>query len=105
MGLHHEDSGAPDVNAIKQRIQFIAGWLKKTHTVSDLCALYGISHKSGYKWIDRYFRQGPDWVLDRSHSARVVANKTPRVRLGSCTSSVSRASRSKTVATSACTRP
>ena len=32
----------------------------------------------GYKWIDRYLqREGPDWVLDRSHTARVIANKTP----------------------------
>ena len=66
-----------DVNAMDQRIQFITDWLRKTHTVSDLCALYGISRKSGYKWIDRYLREGPDWVLDRSHAARVIANKTP----------------------------
>ena len=37
-----------DVNAMDQRIQFITDWLRKTHTVSDLCALYGISRKSGY---------------------------------------------------------
>ena len=66
-----------DVNAMELRIQFITDWLKKTHTVIDLCALYGISRKSGYKWIDRYLKEGPDWVLDRSHAARVIANKTP----------------------------
>ena len=56
---------------------FITDWLRKTHTVIDLCARYGISRKSGYKWIDRYLKEGPDWVLDRSHAARVIANKTP----------------------------
>ena len=66
-----------DVNAMELRIQFITDWLRKTHTVIDLCALYGISRKSGHKWIDRYLKEGPDWVLDRSHAARVVANKTP----------------------------
>ena len=66
-----------DVNAMELRIQFITDWLKKTHTVIDLCALYGISRKSGYKWIGRYLKEGPDWVLDRSHAARVVGNKTP----------------------------
>jgi putative transposase len=66
-----------DTNAMEQRVQFITDWLRKRHTVSDLCALYGISRKSGYKWIDRYQHEGPDWVLDRSHAARVVANKTP----------------------------
>ena len=66
-----------DTNIMELRIQFITDWLKRTHTVSDLCALYGISRKSGYKWIERYQHEGPDWVLDRSHVARVVANKTP----------------------------
>ena len=68
-----------DVNAMELRIQFIADWQKKTHTVIDLCALYGISRKSGHKWIDRYLKEGPDWVLERSHAARVNANKTPLV--------------------------
>lgn len=66
-----------DANIMELRIQFITDWLKRTHTVSDLCALYGISRKSGYKWIERYQHEGPDWVLDRSHAARVIANKTP----------------------------
>ena len=66
-----------DVNVMELRIQFIADWMKKKHTVIDLCALYGISRKSGHKWIDRYLKEGPDWVLERSHAARVIANKTP----------------------------
>jgi transposase-like protein len=66
-----------DTNIMELRIQFITDWLKRTHTVSDLCALYGISRKSGHKWIDRYQHEGPDWVLDRSHAAKVIANKTP----------------------------
>jgi putative transposase len=66
-----------ETNAMEQRIQFIQDWLKRTHGVSDLCALYGISRKSGYKWIDRYMHDGPDWAMDRSHEAAVVHNKTP----------------------------
>jgi putative transposase len=66
-----------DTNAMQERIQFISDWLKRIDTFSDLCARYDISRKSGYKWIDRYQKEGPDWVLDRSHAARVIANKTP----------------------------
>ena len=47
-----------DANIMELRIQFITDWLRKTHTVSDLCALYGISRKSGHKWIDRYQHEG-----------------------------------------------
>ena len=66
-----------ETHAMEQRIQFIRDWLKKTHGVSDLCALYGVSRKSAYKWIQRYMTQGPDWAMDRSHEAAVVHNKTP----------------------------
>lgn len=66
-----------ETNAMEQRIQFIRDWLKKTHSVSDLCALYGISRKSAYKWIARYMNDGADWAMDRSHEAAVVHNKTP----------------------------
>lgn len=66
-----------ETNAMEQRIEFIRDWLKKTHSVSDLCALYGISRKSAYKWIERYMNDGPDWAMDRSHEAAVVHNKTP----------------------------
>jgi transposase InsO family protein len=66
-----------ETNVMEQRIQFIRDWLKRTHTVSDLSALYGISRKSAHKWIDRYQKEGPDWVLDRSHEARLIHNKTP----------------------------
>ena len=66
-----------ETNAMEQRIQFIRDWLKMTHSVSDLCALYAVSRKSAYKWIERYMTQGPDWAMDRSHEAAVVHNKTP----------------------------
>ena len=65
-----------ETNVMEQRIQFIQDWLKRTHGVSDLCALYGISRKSGYKWIERYMHDGPDWAMDRSHEAATVHNKT-----------------------------
>jgi putative transposase len=66
-----------ETNAMEQRIQFIRDWLGRTHSVSDLSALYGISRKSAYKWIDRYLKDGPDWAMERSHEARVVHNRTP----------------------------
>ena len=40
-----------DASIMELRIQFITDWLKRTHTVSDLCTRYGIRRKSGHKWI------------------------------------------------------
>ena len=42
-----------------QRTQLIADHLRHTLSITELCALYDISRKKGYKWIDRYLRHGP----------------------------------------------
>jgi putative transposase len=42
-----------------QRTQFIADHLRDVMSITELCGLYGVSRKTGYKWIDRYVRHGP----------------------------------------------
>jgi transposase-like protein len=41
-------------------------YLRDSLTISELCALYGVSRKTGYKWIDRYLQQGPVGLEERS---------------------------------------
>lgn len=53
-----------------QRTQFIADFLRETLSVTELCDLYGVSRKTGYKWIDRYLRHGPAGLEE--HSRRPV---------------------------------
>ncbi len=65
-----------EATAMDQRVQFIRDWRRGRHTVSELCSMYGVSRKTGYKWIERYVEQGPDGLLDRSHAAAAVHNKT-----------------------------
>lgn len=66
-----------ETTAMDQKVQFIRDWNRERHTVSELCAVYGISRKTGYKWIKRYIEQGPDGLLERSSEARWIHNKTP----------------------------
>src|SRR5262245_28085630 len=40
--------------------------------------MYGVSRKTGYKWINRYLREGPDAMLERSHADYVVHNRTAK---------------------------
>ena len=61
-----------ETTAMEQRIQFIRDWRAGVHSVSDLCALYGVSRKTGYKWAQRYVEEGPDGLIERSHAAREV---------------------------------
>ena len=37
-----------------QRTQFIADYQRAVASVAELCARFGVSRKTGYKWIDRY---------------------------------------------------
>jgi len=59
-----------------QRTQFIADYLRGTLSVTELCALYGISRKTGYKFIERYLRQGPAGLEERSRRPHESPNRT-----------------------------
>lgn len=60
-----------------QRTQFIADYLRQTLDVTELCQLYGISRKTGYKWIERYLQTGPQGLEDRSRRPWASPNQTP----------------------------
>jgi transposase len=59
-----------------QRTQFIADFLRDALSITELCALYGVSRKTGYKWIDRYLRHGPAGLKERSRRPRHAPNQT-----------------------------
>ena len=48
-----------ETSPMDQRTQFIADHLRDLLSITELCALYGISRKTAYKWIYRYVRHGP----------------------------------------------
>ena len=59
-----------------QRTQFIADHLRRPLTITEQCALYGVSRKTGDKWIDRYLRHGPAGLEERSRRPRRAPNQT-----------------------------
>ena len=59
-----------------QRTQFIADYLRQVLSVTELCDLYGVSRKTAYKWIDRYLRQGPAGLEERSRRPHGSPNQT-----------------------------
>lgn len=71
-----------EVNPMELRKQFVSDWRRGKRTVMELCALYGISRQTAYKWIQRYqLAAGGEeaaggWAVDRSRAAHVVHNKT-----------------------------
>jgi len=49
-----------------QRKEFVLEWLKQDHSVTELCEVYGISRKTGYKLISRFKSQGMRGLEDMS---------------------------------------
>ena len=60
-----------EASPMDQRTQFIADHLRDVLSITELCAMYGITRKTGYKWIDRYLRQGPAGLEERSRRPRL----------------------------------
>ena len=54
-----------------QRVAFIADWLRDEWTMSALAERYGISRKTGYKWVDRYVADRDKGLADRSRAPKI----------------------------------
>ncbi len=65
---------------MEQRLRFIGDYLNGYYTFTDLCDRFGISRKTGYKWIGRYQESGePDSLLEQSRRPHHSPTKTPDV--------------------------
>jgi len=60
-----------------QRLLFIADYRRRLFAVGELCERYGVSRKTGYKWIDRYREDGPQGLQDRSRRPHSCPHGTP----------------------------
>jgi putative transposase len=66
-----------ETSPMDQKTQFIADVLRGTLSIVELCDSYGISRKTGYKWIDRYVKEGPAGLGERSRRPSSTPNSTP----------------------------
>jgi transposase-like protein len=62
-----------------QRQRFVLDAEHTPAAFAELCRRYGISRKTGYKWLDRYARLGPDSLADRSHRPQQCPHATAPV--------------------------
>ena len=53
---------------MSERILFVSEALRRQRTMEQLCLAYGISRKTGYKWLERYRQGGEPALADRSHA-------------------------------------
>ncbi len=63
--------------AMDERVRFVGESQSGEWTLTELCERYGISRKTGYKWLERYRRFGAGGLAERSCAPHVHGRATP----------------------------
>jgi len=65
-----------ETSPMEQRLEFVRDCESGLFTMTELAAQYGITRKTGYKWLERYAAEGPLGLCDRSrrphHSPQAI---------------------------------
>ena len=65
-----------DVSPMEQKQQFVSLYGSGRFTKTELCLEFGISRKTGDKWLNRYAQEGLKGLEERSRAPKSVANRT-----------------------------
>lgn len=57
------------------RVEFVRRAMAQEHRMAELCKEYGISRKTGYKWLQRFVEGGLPNLTDRSRAPQRVAHR------------------------------
>src|SRR5215510_14991371 len=57
-----------EATPMQQRERFVRDHQRALYTMTELCVRYGISRKTGYKWLDRFDEGGRSALRDRSRA-------------------------------------
>jgi transposase InsO family protein len=68
--------GWSKVTIMSQRQAFIETILQGDSNFSQICRQFGISRKTGYKFLHRYIAEGPEGLSDRSRRPKHSAGRT-----------------------------
>jgi transposase InsO family protein len=66
-----------EVNTVDLRREFVSLANGDSLDMSTLCQRYGISRKTGYKWLVRYAEEGDEGLLDRSRCPHNQPRRSP----------------------------
>lgn len=62
--------GKPGARAVDKRMRFVTAVEAGAETVTAVCRRFGLSRKTGYKWLVRYRRDGIDGLGEQSRAPR-----------------------------------
>jgi len=70
--------GWKETCAMTERMHFVSDVLRGERCMAELCDVYGISRKTGYKWLNRFRGGGPVALEDRSHAPLHPPHSVPQ---------------------------
>src|SRR5262249_42785513 len=73
-GIRAETMPWLETSPVEQRERFIRDQRVALYTMSEFCARYAISRKTGYKWRERFDEAGRLGLRDRSRAPRSSAH-------------------------------
>ena len=65
-----------ETSPMEQRLEFVREYATELFTMTELAAQYGISRKTGYKWLERYDAEGADGLRDQSRRPHTCPHAT-----------------------------
>lgn len=66
-----------ETRVLDERLRLVLAYLNEKASLADLCRRFGVSRKTGRKWVGRYRELGPEGVRDRSRAPLHHPNATP----------------------------
>lgn len=66
-----------EYNVMSQRFEFVIRSFTPNVNFTDLCAEFGVSTKTGYKWKERFIKEGINGLKDKPRAPRSNASKLP----------------------------
>jgi putative transposase len=66
-----------ETRVMDQRMKFIVEYEDEEESMAELCRRYGISRKTGYKWLGRWLQEGPVGLGDRSRAPKHHPRQVP----------------------------
>jgi putative transposase len=67
--------GWKETCAVEERFKFIQEYREQEESFAELCRRYGVSRKTGYKWLERYEAGGLERLHDQSRAAHHHPNE------------------------------
>ena len=76
--------GWTETCAVVERMRFVMAVEAREETFAAICRRFGVSRKTGYKWLDRYRAEDVEGLRDRSRAPHHHPQAVPAAKAERC---------------------